>query len=74
LGGDFDSLAEVFAGEEEVERGRGDNDFGVGVAGGFVEVGDDFFYALDVAVPNIMGMEWLVICVWNRAGGGWVYG
>lgn len=52
LGGDFDAFAEVFAGEEEVESGRGDDDFGVAVAGGVVEVVDDFFYAVDCAVPG----------------------
>jgi hypothetical protein len=44
LGRDFDARAQVLAGQEEVERGRGDDDFGVGVAGGLVEVVDDIFY------------------------------
>lgn len=51
LGRDFDTLLQVLAGEEEVEGWRGDDDFGVGVAFGVVEVGDDFFDCGDVAVP-----------------------
>jgi hypothetical protein len=41
----------VFTGEEEVEGGRGDDDFGVRVAGGRVEVRDNGFYGVDCAVP-----------------------
>jgi hypothetical protein len=51
LCGDFDPGAEVFTGEEEVEGGRGDDDFGVRVAGGGVEVRDDGFYGVECAVP-----------------------
>jgi len=51
LGGDFDAGAQVLAGEEEVEGWGGDDDFGVGVAGCGVEVVDDFFYAVDRAIP-----------------------
>ena len=43
LGRDFDSGAEVLAGEEEVEGWRGDDDFGVGVDLSVVEVLDDGF-------------------------------
>lgn len=43
LRGDFDSFAEVLADEQQVEGGRGDDDFGGGVDGCFVEVGDDLF-------------------------------
>ena len=49
--GDFDSLAQVLAREEEVEGWWGDDDFGFGVAGGGVEVGDNGFDCGDVAVP-----------------------
>ena len=51
LGCDFDSGAQVLAGEEEVEGGRGDDDFGVAVAGCGVQVGDDGFDGVDCAVP-----------------------
>ena len=51
LGGDFDAGAEVFAREEEVEGGRGDDDFGVRGALGGVEVGDYVFDGGDCAVP-----------------------
>lgn len=51
LCGDFDALAKVLAGEEQVEGGRGDDDFGFGIAGGVVEVRDDFFDLGDCAVP-----------------------
>jgi hypothetical protein len=54
LRGNFDPGAEVFAGEEEVEGGRGDDDFGVRVAGGGVEVRDDGFYGVNCAVPAII--------------------
>jgi hypothetical protein len=53
----FDAAAQVLAGEEEVEGGRGNNDFGVGVAGGFVEVVDDLFYGVDRAVPRAYELE-----------------
>jgi hypothetical protein len=52
LGGDFEALAEVLAGEEEVEGGWGDDDFGVGVELGVVEVLDDVGDAGDGAVPE----------------------
>ncbi len=48
---DFDPFTEVLAGEEEVEGWWGYDDFGFGVAGGIVEVGDDFFYCGYRAVP-----------------------
>ena len=50
---DFDAFAEVLAGEQEVEGGRGDDDFRVAVAGRFVEVVDDFFYGVDCADPEV---------------------
>lgn len=46
----FDAWAEMFAGEEEVEGWRGDDDFGIGRALGVVEVGDDGFDGVDGAV------------------------
>jgi hypothetical protein len=52
LGCDFDARAQVLAGQEEVEGGWGDDDFGLAVAGGFVEVVDDVFYGVDCAVPS----------------------
>lgn len=52
LGGDFDALAEVLAGDEQVEGWRGDDDFGVGVAFGVIEALDDVFDGLDRAVPG----------------------
>ena len=55
LGRDFDPGAQVFAGEEEVEGWWGYDDFGVRVAGGVVEVGDDLFYAVDCAIPEYGG-------------------
>jgi hypothetical protein len=51
LSRDFYPRAEVLAREEEVEGGRGDDDFGVAVAGGRVEVGDYVFDCGDCAVP-----------------------
>lgn len=48
---DFDALAQVLAREEEVERGRRDDDFGVGVAFGVVEVADEVFDGGDGAIP-----------------------
>lgn len=51
LGRDFDALAQVLAREEEVERGWGDDDFGVGVAGGRVQVADEVFDGGYGAVP-----------------------
>ena len=43
----------MFACEEEVEGWWGDDDFGIGVAGGGVEVGDYGFDGVDCAVPGM---------------------
>jgi len=51
LGGDLDALAGVLAGEEEVEGGRGDDDLGVGVDLGIVELVDNVGDRLNGAVP-----------------------
>jgi hypothetical protein len=51
LGGDLDALAGVLAGEEEVEGGRGDDDLGVGVDLGVVELVDNVGDRLNGAVP-----------------------
>jgi hypothetical protein len=51
LGGDLDALARVLAGEEEVEGGRGDDDLGVGVDLGVVELVDNVGDRLNGAVP-----------------------
>merc|ERR1712177_123287 len=50
LGGDLEARAEVLAGEEEVERGRGHNDFGVLVQLGLVQVLDNALDRVDGAV------------------------
>lgn len=52
LGSDFDAGAQMLAGDEQVEGGRGDDDFGVGVEFGVVEALDDLFDGLDRAVPE----------------------
>lgn len=52
LRGDLDALAGVLAGEEEVEGGRGDDDLGVGVDLGVVELVDDVLDRLNGAVPG----------------------
>lgn len=51
LGGDLNALTSVLAGEEEVEGGRGDDDLGVGVDLGVVELVDDVLDRLNGAVP-----------------------
>lgn len=45
----------MLAGQEEVEGGRGDDDFGVGVDLGLVELVDDGLDRLDRAVPGKRG-------------------
>lgn len=57
LGCDFDAGAEMLAGEEEVEGWRGDDDFGVGVDFGFVEMGDNLLDFGDCAVPVELLLE-----------------
>ena len=51
LGGNLNTLAGVLAGEEEVEGGRGDDDLGVGVDLGVVELVDNVGDRLNGAVP-----------------------
>ena len=51
LGGNLNALASVLAGEEEVEGGRRDDDLGVGVDLGVVELVDDVLDRLNGAVP-----------------------
>jgi hypothetical protein len=51
LRGNLDALAGMLAGEEEVEGGRGDDDLGVGVDLGVIELVDDILDRLDGAVP-----------------------
>jgi hypothetical protein len=51
LGGDLNALASVLASEEEVEGGRGDDDLGVGVDLGVVELVDNVRNRLNGAVP-----------------------
>lgn len=55
LGGDLDAGAQVLASEEEVEGGWGDDDLGVGVALGVVEVLDNSLDRLNGAVPVLRG-------------------
>jgi hypothetical protein len=66
LGGDLDALAGVLAGEEEVEGGRGDDDLGVGVDLGVVELVDDVGDRLNGAVPGrsvLVGLFcWVSLC------------
>lgn len=51
LGCDFDAFAEVLACQEEVDGGRGNDDFGCRVDFGVVEVGGDFFDLGNGAIP-----------------------
>jgi len=70
LGGDFDAGAEVLAGEEEVEGGRRDDDFGGGVDFGVVEAVDNFFYGVDCAVPVVVFLlETFIFMFWGNAFG-----
>ena len=52
LCGDLNLLAQVLSREQQVEGGRGDDDFGIGVQLGGIEVGDDVLDLLDGAVPT----------------------
>ena len=49
---DGDLVVQMLAGQQKVQRGWGDDDFGVRVELGSVEVADDVFDGLDRAVPG----------------------
>lgn len=75
LGGDADSVIGQFTGQQEVDGGRGDDDLGLRVELGVVEVVDDGFGALDGTVPG----QWLVLVgFWGECRAGkmdvWMYG
>lgn len=63
---DFDSLTQVLACEEEVEGGRGDDDFGVLVDFGIVEVRDDFFDLGYGAVPTTPTSVLCIVVILGR--------
>jgi hypothetical protein len=77
LGGDLDALAGVLAGEEEVEGGRGDDDLGVGIDLGVVELVDDVGDRLNGAVPvgGRKSVSWAVclVSLWLLRGIGSVH-
>lgn len=51
LRGHLNLPAQVLARKQQVERGRGDDDFGIGVQLGGIEVGYDVLDLLDGAIP-----------------------
>jgi len=67
LRGDFEARTQVLAGEEEVEGWGRDDDFGVGVDFGVVEVFDDGFDGVDVAVPGGLVLGWCFLA-WCMGG------
>jgi hypothetical protein len=69
LRSDFDAGAEVLPDQEEVERGRSDDNLGVGVQLGLVQVLDDGLDSLNVTIPA--GNERLA---WCNMGHGMDYG
>lgn len=74
LGSDLDALAGVLAGEEEVEGGRGDDDLGVGVDLGVVELVDNVLDRLNGAVPvRRAAVSYAVACCYDGSCRGTAY-